>query len=213
MEYVWPARRERKALEGESVEEAASSLKAATSMRSSLDIPRTPRAQDAETMLAPPKLRRLHVSRSFTDLRSTAAAPSSLQAPKIRSLQSTRSSEALRQNTAPGAVEHRRPKSRAGTRSGSTGPAPKAGDAAEMRTRSSQKTFVYVRIARSVHNYIWIPVQTLTEFFFSSLNMLLSIMKEDSFLCRDARISTRDLEYRNQTSSVSFRLLLPVVLC
>lgn len=38
----------------------------------------------------------------------------------------------------------------------------------------------------------------------SSLHLLLSIAKEDSFLCRDARIRTRDLEYRNQTWSVSF---------
>ena len=37
-----------------------------------------------------------------------------------------------------------------------------------------------------------------------SLHLLLSIMKENSFLCRDARIQTRDLEYRNQTWSVSF---------
>ena len=38
---------------------------------------------------------------------------------------------------------------------------------------------------------------------------LLSISKEGSFECRDARIKTRDLEYRNQTWSVSnfFRLL------
>ncbi|KAF7352699.1 hypothetical protein MVEN_01235800 [Mycena venus] len=57
----------------------------------------------------------------------------------------------------------------------------KAGDAAEMKTRSSQKSFVMVRI--------------------SSLNLLLSIMKEDSFVCRDAHIRTRDLEYRNQTWS------------
>jgi hypothetical protein len=35
-----------------------------------------------------------------------------------------------------------------------------------------------------------------------SLNLLLSIMKEESFVCRDARIRTRDLEYRNQTWSV-----------
>jgi hypothetical protein len=35
-----------------------------------------------------------------------------------------------------------------------------------------------------------------------SLNLLLSIMKEDSFVCRDAHIRTRDLEYRNQTWSV-----------
>lgn len=28
-------------------------------------------------------------------------------------------------------------------------------------------------------------------------------MKEDAFVCRDARIRTRDLEFRNQTLSVS----------
>lgn len=43
----------------------------------------------------------------------------------------------------------------------------------------------------------------LTPISLLSLHLLLSIMKEDSFLCRDARIRTRDLEYRNQTWSVS----------
>lgn len=50
-----------------------------------------------------------------------------------------------------------------------------------MKNRSTQKSFVYVRIA--------------------SLNLLLSVSKEGSFECRDARINTRDLEYRNQTCS------------
>ncbi|KAJ2930173.1 hypothetical protein H1R20_g6917, partial [Candolleomyces eurysporus] len=54
-------------------------------------------------------------------------------------------------------------------------------DATVMKNRSIQKSFVYVRIA--------------------SLNLLLSISKEGSFECRDARIKTRDLEYRNQTWS------------
>lgn len=40
-----------------------------------------------------------------------------------------------------------------------------------------------------------------------SLHLMLSIMKEDSFLCRDARIRTRDLEYRNQTLSVRLHQL------
>jgi len=50
-----------------------------------------------------------------------------------------------------------------------------------MKTRASQKSFVLVRI--------------------SSLNLLLSIVKEGSFECHEARIRTRDLEYRNQTWS------------
>lgn len=41
----------------------------------------------------------------------------------------------------------------------------------------------------------------LTQYF--SLHLLLSIIKEESFDLRDARIRTRDLEYRNQTWSVS----------
>jgi hypothetical protein len=40
---------------------------------------------------------------------------------------------------------------------------------------------------------------------YSSLNLLLSIVKEESFDLRDARIRTRDLEYRNQTWSVRIR--------
>jgi hypothetical protein len=44
----------------------------------------------------------------------------------------------------------------------------------------------------------------LTEDF--SLNLLLSIVKEGSFECHDARIRTRDLEYRNQTWSVGVNL-------
>jgi hypothetical protein len=39
-----------------------------------------------------------------------------------------------------------------------------------------------------------------------SLHLLLSIVKEESFDLRDARIRTRDLEYRNQTWSVRIRL-------
>jgi len=55
------------------------------------------------------------------------------------------------------------------------------GDAAVMKTRSFQKTFVFVKIA--------------------SMNLVLSVVKEGSFECHDVRIKTRDLVYRNQTSS------------
>lgn len=67
---------------------------------------------------------------------------------------------------------------------GSSQPSDLANDFTEatvMKNRSNQKSFVYVKI--------------------SSLNLLLSISKEGSFECRDARIKTRDLEYRNQTWS------------
>jgi len=54
-------------------------------------------------------------------------------------------------------------------------------DAAIMKTRSAQKTFVAVDIA--------------------SISVLLSIQKQAAFLLRDARINTRNLHYRNQTWS------------
>lgn len=54
-------------------------------------------------------------------------------------------------------------------------------DAVEMKSRLSQKTFVLVRI--------------------SSFELLLSIMKAESFECRDAHIRTHALEFRNQTWS------------
>lgn len=44
-----------------------------------------------------------------------------------------------------------------------------------------------------------------------SLHLLLSIIKEESFDLRDARIRTRDLEYRNQTWSVSNLAVCPPV--
>jgi len=54
-------------------------------------------------------------------------------------------------------------------------------EALEMRQRSAQKTFIRVEIA--------------------SVHLLLSIMKEDAFLCRNAKIRTRELMFRNQTFS------------
>ncbi|KAF8897633.1 golgi-body localization protein domain-containing protein [Infundibulicybe gibba] len=181
MEYVWPARKNRQSIiadEPAEFQSVSQSLQVVTSniitSRASLDSPRSRQTQpssDRSAGLAPP-LRRLGTSRSFTDLRSTQESSTP------RPLSRTQSSEALRQFSAP-------PITPAKSRTDSGGKGSmlnrSMGDAAEMKTRSSQKTFVLVRI--------------------SSLNLVLSILKEGSFECRDARIRTRELEYRNQTSS------------
>ncbi|KAF5344064.1 hypothetical protein D9758_008855 [Tetrapyrgos nigripes] len=182
LEYVWPSRKNRRAeLQRKKTDQLNEEpSRPVLQPRVSLDtaIPTSPKmtrefSDSSSSGLSPPSLRRLGASRSFTDLRSSAAETSqALSRPKLHR---TRSSELLRSNSE--GPESRRPKSR----HDSTQKVKKFGDAAEMRTRSSQKTFVLVRI--------------------SSLHLLLSIMKEESFVCQDARIRTRDLEYRNQTTS------------
>ncbi|EEB92855.1 hypothetical protein MPER_08573, partial [Moniliophthora perniciosa FA553] len=184
MEYLWPARKDRP----EPIEEGSfeiigdSQTTIQVSGRSSLDSPRSIMSRQASGSgtpsygLAPP-LRRLGASRSFTDLRMSASESSELSRP----LQRTRSSEALRVRGNVKAPESLDPARTAKKPEANVGRNPSAGDAAEMRTRSSQKTFVLVRI--------------------SSLHLLLSVMKEESFVCQDARIRTRDLEFRNQTWS------------
>ncbi|KAL0572042.1 Protein SABRE [Marasmius crinis-equi] len=182
MEYLWPARKNRtQAIEDD--DENPEQDFAVLPARSSLDSPRPHNMSrqnsgtTTPTGLAPP-LRRLGASRSFTDLRSSLTESSRPLSP---ALHKTRSSEGLREraNTkAPDLLEVGRSKSRAGSLHESSS---KTGDAAEMRTRSSQKTFILVRI--------------------SSLHLVLNVMKEDSFVCQDARIRTRDLEFRNQTWS------------
>ncbi|KAJ7638917.1 golgi-body localization protein domain-containing protein [Roridomyces roridus] len=163
MEYVWPARRHRKSITiDDSQTTSADNSAEATPMYDPLDSPRAPRLLSA-----------LSASRSFTDLRSAA----SLAPPSAPALHRTQSTDGLRQASLRPTPEPPRRKSTnkvAQMRK-------KTGDAAEMKTRSSQKSFVLVRI--------------------SSLNLLLSVMKEESFVCRDAHIRTRDLEYRNQTWS------------
>ncbi|KAJ7764981.1 golgi-body localization protein domain-containing protein [Mycena maculata] len=183
MEYVWPARRNRKRLTDDETPGSLDNSAEGTPMsRGSLDSPRSQAFKKgtlAALTLAPPM--KLSSSRSFTDLRSAQ----SLAPPSAPHLHRTRSTDGLRQATLPSTPPGDRPprkKSRADSSNKiSQWAAKKAGDAAEMKTRSSQKSFVLVRI--------------------TSLNLLLSIMKEESFVCRDAHIRTRDLEYRNQTWS------------
>lgn len=173
MEYFWPGRRERAELEASDEEADDEDL---VSERASMDAPRL-----SSNLTPPPGLRKLGASRSFTDLRMSARENSS-QGRKVSPLTRMMSSDALnkidsnkvdgqdnleggwRNRSKAGAAAHKRKM-----------------DAAEMKTRSSQKSFVLVKI--------------------SSLHIMLSVMKDDSFVCRDAMIRTRDLQYRNQTWS------------
>ncbi|KAF9464454.1 golgi-body localization protein domain-containing protein [Collybia nuda] len=170
MEYLWPARKDRQGAiddEGE-ILETQLLTKHSHGIRTSLDSPRALHGfrHDTTKELAPPVLRKLGSSRSFTDLRSRK---DTLHPPSLSRMHST---ETLRYNLTSDVAEDRKHKNEVAKR---------AGDAAEMKTRATQKSFVLVRI--------------------SSLNLLLSIVKEGSFECHDARIRTRDLEYRNQTWS------------
>ncbi|KAJ7094663.1 golgi-body localization protein domain-containing protein [Mycena belliarum] len=183
MEYVWPARRDRKRLADEDAQPMPdnNTPEIIPLSRSSLDSPRLPVSKKATLpapTLAPPM--KLSASRSFTDLRSSH----SLAATPLPHLHRTLSSSQLRQATTSATPPAPPPLSKKYRSESSNKIAhllKKTGDAAEMKNRSAQKSFVLVRI--------------------SSLNLLLSIMKEESFVCRDAHIRTRDLEYRNQTWS------------
>lgn len=127
MEYLWPARRDRQgAVEDEPEKPAVPIPKRA--IRSSFDGFR----QDAAKELTPPALRKLGASRSFTDLR--------LRKDSLHpSLNKVHSIETLRNNQTSDAAEDRKHKNEVAKR---------AGDAAEMKTRASQKSFVLVRISR-----------------------------------------------------------------
>jgi len=191
MEYVWPARRDRQHSENlqsyDDVPESPSDLSNVVIMpesplsprRSSWDV--SPRKSHDSSKLAPPPLRKLGTSRSFTDLRNSRS--DTLQVPSGR-LHKTRSTDALMALASPSqsaTSQASKVSDDALERNSSVRKRKEWDDAAEMKTRSSQKTFVWVKV--------------------HSLHLLLSIAKEDSFLCRDARIRTRDLEYRNQTWS------------
>ncbi|GBE79683.1 predicted protein [Sparassis crispa] len=190
MEYVWPARRNRKQLtDTQSLTPSPDTPSPATDISNIIitaSSPASPRRSLSDMMprkamdgnklgIAP--LRKLGSSRSFTDLRK--AESDTLRTP---SLHKTRSIEALvtHPSSPISPTKTQTPKS-AEDKDRIALLRKEIDDAAEMKTRSSQKTFAWVRVA--------------------SLYLVLSIRKEDSFLCRDARIRTRDLEYRNQTWS------------
>ncbi|KDQ64599.1 hypothetical protein JAAARDRAFT_145519 [Jaapia argillacea MUCL 33604] len=182
MEYVWPARKNRRQIESQEEHNLTNSdsdeddpvLKTQAPMRSSLELPRPiPHSRMSGNILAPP-LRRLGASRSFTDLRS--AASDTFHFSKMQRTPSSYREDPLQSSASAGQLQRTKVESPTRISFGREG-----NDAAEMRTRSSQKSFIRVRV--------------------DSLHLLLSIMKEDSFLCRDAHIRTRELVYRNQTWS------------
>ncbi|KAF8138424.1 golgi-body localization protein domain-containing protein [Boletus edulis] len=172
MEYVWPARRGRNQADTHStIHDLAEphcppeQPPSRASLESALLLQK-PRASLESNRLTP-NLRKLGSSRSFTDLRSAAAesAKTPIEAsfgrvatPDLNVNEDSRSIRKVNGEDRPG-----------------------KDDAVEMKTRSSQKTFILVKI--------------------SSIELLLSMIKAESFECRDARIRTHALEFRNQTWS------------
>ncbi|KAG1768119.1 golgi-body localization protein domain-containing protein [Suillus occidentalis] len=167
MEYVWPARRSRNKGTDTASPCDTHHLKPRASLDSS-KLLNQPRSSLDSTSLTPP-LRKLGSSRSFTDLRSAAADSMITPYPVAQSNQRSLTADALDESR-----RHRHAIIRQVSLEHKT-------DFDEMKTRSSQKNFVLVKI--------------------SSLELLLSIMKASSFECRDARIRTHALEIRNQTWS------------
>ncbi|KAF8845847.1 hypothetical protein BDN67DRAFT_961498 [Paxillus ammoniavirescens] len=175
MEYVWPARRGRNQAKTHNAPHQPPETQPFSDQshpRTSLDSSRLqqkPRVSLDSNRLAP-GLRKLGVSRSLTDMRGAAAE--STKASSAIAPQPSQRVVTLDSNTNEDsrAVRKVNPEDR-----------PSKDDAVEMKTRSSQKTFILVKI--------------------SSIELLLSIIKAESFECRDARIRTHSLEFRNQTWS------------
>lgn len=156
MEYVWPARRHRNlAVEDRASAEGSVQVTGdKTSVlrspsRKSLDSSRAlekQRTSFESSALAPPPLRRLGASRSFTDLRDNSTTSDFTSTPRSPISYKGRTVDAVRLMSnfpdPPDNLVKRRnePDKQAQRR--------KVGDAAEMKTRSSQKTFILVKISR-----------------------------------------------------------------
>jgi hypothetical protein len=214
MEYVWPDRASRTiAREPEKMQTVVAvppdiTVKSPTSAgRSSFDSPhglQPSRGGDSKPPM--PSLRRLGSSRSFTDLKSaresTAVNSSAFLSPQgflspTGFLKRTHSSDSVNFASMLDASNGAQPVD--AEPSSIQDRANDADDAQVMKTRSSQKTFVLVRISRSAISY---PITLVANQKKNSLHLLLSVVKEGSFECHDAKIKTRELEYRNQTWSV-----------
>jgi hypothetical protein len=152
MEYVWPARRHRNLAieEKATIDESAQRVEDDTSVpwppsRKSLDFARTPdktRTALESSGLTPPPLHGLSFSRSVTDLRNTSTASDfgrSAISHKSRTTDGFRSVSNLPDSDN---LVKRRHEANKQTRRRTIG------DAAEMRSRSSQKTFILVKISR-----------------------------------------------------------------
>jgi hypothetical protein len=147
MEYLWPARRQRHItadhVRNEDLENVLD-IPPKSPIRTSLDSPRGLHASrngvDRSKGELMPPLRRLGTSRSFTDLKTTK---DTLQLPALHRIHSSDTLHAAL-DVGDGRTKHRGRLDK------------KTGDAAEMKTRASQKSFVLVRISRQVA-YLTIP--------------------------------------------------------
>lgn len=140
MEYVWPARRERNQPDTQCTirdlpESHHPSEPPPRSSLESAQLLQKPRGSLDSNRLAP-SLRKLGASRSFTDLRSAAAESTRTPVetsfgraatPDLNVNEDSRSIRRVNREDRPG-----------------------KDDAVEMKTRSSQKTFILVKISRSV---------------------------------------------------------------
>ena len=145
MEYLWPARRQRHIAAdhvGNDDLGTILDIPPKSPFRTSLDSPRGLHTSKNGTdtskgeLMLP--LRRLGTSRSFTDLKTTK---DTLGSPVLNKIHSSDTLHAGLE-VGDGRTKH---KGWLDT---------KAGDAAEMKTRASQKSFVLVRISRQV-KFIW----------------------------------------------------------
>lgn len=149
MEYLWPDRRNRpQTTDDEPAQHPEITYPAvvtkAPPLRTSLDSPRAlqrlhPDSTHNHNGLAPSNLRKLSPSRSFTDLRTTREDH---HRPHLLSSNGGFSRKTESPDT-PGFAPPR-------PKVDSSAPEEQTGDAAVMKTRSSQKTFVFVKIARFV---------------------------------------------------------------
>ncbi|KAI5124944.1 hypothetical protein M0805_007371 [Coniferiporia weirii] len=198
MEYVWPARRDRDRRVSENESATSNTLGEIAGsdnlLHGSENSASNPKIMNRASLDAPSKLtrkkrysieerrptltsRRITSSRSFTDLRHASHQTSRDTTPTSSDFLSVDGTSLALDSSVATMVE-----GRATDANQMDLPVrKKLDDAAEMKTRSAQKHFVLVRI--------------------SSMHILLSFHKDGSFFCRDARIQTRELQYRNRTWS------------
>lgn len=150
MEYVWPARRSRN--RDTDTDTASPYDTHHPKPRASLDSSKLlnqPRSSLDASSLTPP-LRKLGSSRSFTDLRSAAADSMITPYPTAQSNQRSLTADALDESR-----RHRHAIIRQISLEHKT-------DFDEMKTRSSQKNFVLVKISRLVHKNERLRTRMLT---------------------------------------------------
>jgi hypothetical protein len=156
MEYVWPARKhrnlaieERANVGGDARNSEDEPSISRSSSRKSLDSSQAldkPRTSFESNGLAPPSLRRLGASRSYTDLRNSITSSDFPSTSRTTVSHRSRHADVFRS-----AVGLPDPPDSLVKRRGEAGKQTQRrqiGDAAEMKTRSSQKTFILVKISR-----------------------------------------------------------------